>query len=58
MEDVAAALSVPAGGPRPVEAGPGVLLEVVQDGRGVQPGGHVGALQEEELVRAPVLGEG
>ena len=55
VEDVAAALSVPARGPWSVQTCPGVLLEVIEDGRGVQPGGHVGTLQEEKLVRPPVL---
>ena len=52
MEDVAAALPVPAGGPRPVQAGPGVLLEVVEDGRGLEPGRVVGALQKQQLIGA------
>ena len=57
MEDVAAALAVAARLAGPVEASPAGLLEVKEDRRSLEPGGHVGALEEQQLVGAPVRGE-
>ena len=57
MEDVAAALAVAAGLAGPVQASPAGLLEVKEDRRSLEPGGHVGTLEEQQLVGAPVQEE-